>query len=79
MTTTQDMASLAEPAGEQVAVATPVAHEHGWWVESRHATSQGWVLYVRCSVCGSRRVDLVPEGGAVPRPCSAVVLDRSRG
>ncbi|MCE0510653.1 hypothetical protein V8Z69_08435 [Microbacterium aurugineum] len=33
-------------------------HEHGWRVESRHPTSEGVVLYVRCADCGSRRVDL---------------------
>jgi len=34
------------------------AHEHAWDVESRHATSIGQVLYVRCVGCGARRVDL---------------------
>lgn len=33
-------------------------HEHAWRVESRHATSAGVVLYVRCGDCGTRRVDL---------------------
>ncbi|WP_426181264.1 hypothetical protein [Microbacterium sp. TWP3-1-2b2] len=35
-----------------------VAHEHGWSVESRHPTSGGTVLYVRCTECGVRRVDV---------------------
>ncbi|EYT61534.1 MULTISPECIES: hypothetical protein [Microbacterium] len=34
------------------------AHEHAWLVESRHPTSEGIVLYVRCSACDTRRVDL---------------------
>ncbi|NHN56186.1 hypothetical protein G9U51_10395 [Calidifontibacter sp. DB0510] len=40
-------------------------HEHGWSVESRHATSLGVVLYVRCA-CGVRRVDLRRTGDVVP-------------
>ncbi|MCO1337676.1 hypothetical protein BJH93_02040 [Kocuria polaris] len=34
------------------------AHEHGWRVESSHATSAGRVLYVTCGDCGTRRVDV---------------------
>ena len=49
------------------------AHEHGWQVESRHATSQGWILYVRCGECGVRRVDLAQRPGAVPAALSAEV------
>ncbi|QNA93308.1 MULTISPECIES: hypothetical protein [unclassified Microbacterium] len=37
---------------------TPETHEHAWYTESRHPTSDGTVLYVRCGECGSRRVDL---------------------
>ena len=33
-------------------------HEHAWLVESRHPTSEGLVLYVRCAACDTRRVDL---------------------
>ena len=33
-------------------------HEHGWVTESSHQTSDGLVSYVRCAVCGVRRVDL---------------------
>jgi hypothetical protein len=36
----------------------PPAHEHAWLVESRHPTSEGTVLYVRCADCGTRRVDV---------------------
>jgi len=35
-----------------------LAHEHGWSVESEHMTSEGFVLYVRCTECGVRRVDV---------------------
>lgn len=37
---------------------TPAIHEHAWLVESRHPTSEGIVLYVRCDGCGVRRVDV---------------------
>ncbi|RZU63115.1 hypothetical protein [Zhihengliuella halotolerans] len=43
----------------------PAAHEHGWRVESSHATSAGRVLYVMCGDCGMRRVD-VQESAHVP-------------
>ncbi len=33
-------------------------HEHGWLVESRHPTTQGQVVYVRCAACRALRVDL---------------------
>lgn len=37
-------------------------HEHGWSVVSRHATSEGWLAYVRCEGCGSWRAErLGPE------------------
>jgi hypothetical protein len=35
-----------------------LVHEHGWRVDSRHATSLGDVVYVRCAQCGTLRVDL---------------------
>lgn len=37
---------------------TAVEHEHAWLVDSRHRTSEGTVLYVRCTDCGILRVDL---------------------
>lgn len=40
--------------------------EHAWSVESRHATSDGLVHYVRCVRCTVRRIDLVAPGGVVP-------------
>ncbi|CAH0222735.1 hypothetical protein SRABI76_02548 [Microbacterium oxydans] len=32
-------------------------HEHAWLIESRHRTSEGTLLYVRCVDCGIRRLD----------------------
>ncbi|GAA1139306.1 MULTISPECIES: hypothetical protein [Microbacterium] len=37
---------------------TAPVHEHAWLVDSRHPTSEGLVLYVRCDGCGVRRVDV---------------------
>lgn len=31
--------------------------KHDWSVESRHITSTGHVLYMRCGTCGARRVN----------------------
>ncbi|MFK4791612.1 hypothetical protein [Microbacterium sp. ZW T5_56] len=39
---------------------TPIrTHEHGWVTESRHRTSEGIVVYVRCVDCDARRVDVL--------------------
>ena len=40
--------------------------EHGWVTASRHATSQGVVVYVRCVSCASHRVELASAGSAMP-------------
>jgi hypothetical protein len=45
-------------------------HEHAWHTESSHRTSEGRVLYVRCGLCGSRRVDLQPHPHTPPTPVS---------
>lgn len=45
-------------------------HEHAWLVESRHATSEGTVLYVRCAECGARRVDAQPHPTLPPEALS---------
>lgn len=50
--------------------APPDAHEHGWCLESRHATSTGYVLYVRCGACGARRVDIQDRVDAPPEALS---------
>ena len=49
------------------------AHEHSWRTESRHRVSDGVVLYVRCSRCGARRVDLQATAQLVPSGISNVV------
>lgn len=54
----------------QLSASNGYAHEHGWEVESRHATSAGTLLYVRCGACGTRRVDLQERGDLPPVPLS---------
>lgn len=53
------------------------AHEHAWLVESRHPTSEGVVLYVRCAGCDSRRVDLAPRAEMPPTALSRAVVTPS--
>ena len=48
-------------------------HEHSWATESRHATSAGYVVYVRCTACGSHRVDLQGHREMPPAPLTRVV------
>jgi hypothetical protein len=48
-------------------------HEHSWATESRHATSAGYVVYVRCTECGSHRVDLQGHREMPPAPLTRVV------
>ncbi|MGM1018152.1 MAG: hypothetical protein ACQEW8_11515 [Actinomycetota bacterium] len=48
----------------------PAPHEHGWLVESRHATSEGTILYVRCAACGALRVDRHVAHAAAPEAVS---------
>lgn len=50
-------------------------HEHSWTTDSRHPTSAGWVLYVRCTACGTRRVDLQTHRESPPAPLSRAVGD----
>lgn len=45
-------------------------HEHAWLVESRHRTSEGHVLYVRCSSCTARRVDVQAHAHLPPAALS---------
>ncbi|MFD6141548.1 hypothetical protein [Promicromonospora sp. NPDC060271] len=52
-------------------------HEHAWATESRHATSAGYVVYVRCTACGSRRVDLQGHRETPPAPLTRVVAGAS--
>ena len=48
-------------------------HEHSWATESRHATSAGYVVYVRCTACGSHRVDLQGHREMPPAPLTRAV------
>jgi len=48
-------------------------HEHGWITESRHRTSEGLIIYVRCVDCDARRIDVVPWAAATPAALSTVV------
>ncbi|MFK3678342.1 hypothetical protein ACI2IP_11465 [Microbacterium sp. NPDC090218] len=50
-------------------------HEHAWLVESRHPTSEGVVLYVRCGDCGIRRIDLQSHPHTPPAALSAELGD----
>lgn len=52
---------------------TQSRHEHSWATESRHATSAGYVVYVRCTACGSHRVDLQGHREMPPAPLTRVV------
>ncbi len=48
-------------------------HEHAWSTRSRHATSEGWVIYVRCDACGAWRVDAGRDALLPPVAASTVV------
>ena len=50
-----------------------LTHEHAWLVESRHPTSDGTVLYVRCAGCDTRRVDLLGHAQTPPSPVSRTI------
>ncbi|MCC3278860.1 hypothetical protein LJ754_06770 [Arthrobacter sp. zg-Y40] len=50
-----------------------VSHEHSWITESRHQVSAGVLLYVRCTQCRVRRVDLQSPAQVVPAGISRVV------
>ncbi|MFS0854689.1 hypothetical protein [Microbacterium sp. 179-I 3D4 NHS] len=49
------------------------SHEHAWTVESRHPTADGILLYVRCTGCAVRRVDLTPHPHLPPTALSRVL------
>lgn len=59
--------------GTQETSAPETRHEHSWATESRHATSAGYVVYVRCTACGSHRVDLQGHREMPPAPLTRVV------
>ncbi len=49
------------------------AHEHGWATLSRHATSEGFVVYVSCTVCGVHRVELTPFAALIATPLTSPI------
>ena len=63
MTTTETRSTLRPTARD-------TGHEHAWTTDSRHRTSAGYVLYVRCAACGAYRVDLQRRTDAPPAPLS---------
>ncbi|MFI8523336.1 hypothetical protein ACIGB8_02755 [Promicromonospora sukumoe] len=80
MTTSDTMsAPLTSPSAPADAAATTAdtareaGHEHSWTTDSRHRTSAGHVLYVRCTGCGAHRVDLQARTDAPPAPLSRAV------
>lgn len=40
-------------------------HEHGWITLSRHATSEGVIVYTRCVDCPAHRVELAGQTRSV--------------
>ncbi|MFD7024788.1 hypothetical protein [Promicromonospora sukumoe] len=67
--------AAGSPTGE---AARGSGHEHSWTTDSRHPTSAGYVLYVRCTGCGAHRVDLQARTDAPPAPLSRAVDARER-
>ncbi|KQZ22643.1 hypothetical protein [Microbacterium sp. Root553] len=54
---------------------TAPPHEHAWTVDSRHTTSEGTVVYVRCVGCGVHRVDLQTDPHRPPLALSRETSD----
>jgi hypothetical protein len=50
-------------------------HEHAWVTESRHRTSEGVVIYVRCAGCATRRIDL--ESAVMPPTALSHAVEHS--
>lgn len=63
---TTETAPAARPAGAP-------EHQHGWSVVSRHATSEGWLAYVRCEGCGSWRAERLGPARADRSALSRVI------
>jgi hypothetical protein len=64
---------LAPRTSTQRASTQEIRHEHSWAMESRHPTSAGYVVYVRCTACGRHRVDLQGNREMPPAPLTRVV------
>lgn len=58
---------------------SPQGHEHSWLTESRHPTSEGIIVYVRCGACAARRVDLQPSATVSNTTMPPIALSRSLG
>lgn len=59
-------------ASQTLSPTAPIAltHEHAWIAESVHRTSQGEVVYVRCTGCAVHRVDLRAASPLPPQALS---------
>jgi hypothetical protein len=68
-----DLMTTSQTRSQSHLGAERAEHEHAWSTESRHPTSSGHVLYVRCGTCGIRRVDLQERLDAPPAPLSRMV------
>ncbi|MFD6700848.1 MULTISPECIES: hypothetical protein [unclassified Microbacterium] len=70
------MTAASTPDTASIPLTTPdplrpaPAHEHAWRTRSRHRTSDGTLLYVRCVTCGAQRVDLHAADSAAPTALS---------
>ncbi|MBA8808986.1 hypothetical protein [Promicromonospora sukumoe] len=73
MTTSDTMSAPLTSPSAPADAAREAGHEHSWTTESRHPTSAGHVLYVRCTGCGAHRVDLQARTDAPPAPLSRAV------
>ncbi|WP_309103562.1 hypothetical protein [Microbacterium sp.] len=62
---------MADLDTRPVPVPTPLrGHEHAWLTDSRHPTSEGVLVYVRCAGCGVHRVDLQDRTQSPPHALS---------
>ncbi|MEV0889975.1 hypothetical protein [Promicromonospora sp. MEB111] len=76
--TLRTTATTSAGTGSAAGTARDVGHEHAWTTDSRHRTSAGYVLYVRCTACGAHRVDLQRRTDAPPAPLSRAAGGASR-
>ncbi|WP_170184188.1 hypothetical protein [Glutamicibacter uratoxydans] len=51
------MTNTAKAKQPEITIHTDLC-SHDWGIESRHWTSEGEVLYQRCSICSTRRMRL---------------------
>lgn len=67
MTVLFDQAGAGSTCAERV---------HEWRVVSRHGTSEGTVVYVRCARCGVQRVEVQESAHLPPLAISREVASR---